>query len=191
VGRFRIRSRTQVIAFLFCIGFLSVVGLIFARWVSYQKDPAPPLAIQFVGEIRPGLHLNPFGTFLLVNLSDRSISWNRTSVEALNDTNLNFSMMLDSNLPRGTLTPGARTNFPAIVPSARGIPFRVSVAYAFEPNLLDRLRSGLPSSLAVVEHVWPRSDRWRAYTSEWFRATADYTAPGRQARPDWRRSSSD
>jgi hypothetical protein len=82
---------------------------------------------------------------------------------------------VDSNIPNGKLEPGASTNFPAIVPDTKGTPFRVSVAYSFQPRALDRLRAKLPNSIPGLDLIWPIEGPY-IFTSQWFRAPADYSS---------------
>lgn len=160
-----------------CLLFLAFLGVATWLWLSRREPARPPISLEFTGETSTGLHLNPFGRFIVRNLRGHPVRWSRAGVEAPQDLDLPFSAGLDSFIPFGTLGPGAQTNFLAMVPHTKGVAFRVLVGYAAEPGLLDRVRAKLPSPLPVIDAVWPRSDVWRTYTSQWFYATQDYTRP--------------
>src|SRR6185436_14780923 len=109
----------------------------------------PRLSLRFTGEISSGLHLNPFGRFVLSNEWNRPLVWFRDGVDAPQDPDIAFSASVDSQVLYGTLQPGTSTNFPALVPHTKGVPFRVIIGYSSPPRTLDRLRARLPNPLPV------------------------------------------
>src|SRR4051794_25080934 len=92
---------------------LSLLGLacflVFIYRMTHPVSTLPLLSIHFTGEIWGGLHRNPFGQFLISSLVKRPLRWSRADVEAPLDADLAFSASVDSNIPVGTLQPGAIT----------------------------------------------------------------------------------
>ena len=164
-------SRTFLFVLLLIVTvLLGVVGVIL------QEDrPRPMLTVHFTGRTSPGIHVHPFGEFVITNIGNCAVFWWRGDVEAPTDTNLWFSAGLDSNMPRGSLAPGAATNFPAIVPNPKGAPFRIYLGYQVEPGRLDRIHQTLVRAMPLINQVWARTNRWQTVTSQWFYTTADYT----------------
>jgi hypothetical protein len=134
----------------------------------------PPLSIHFTGRITRGLHVHPFGELIVTNISGQTLHWSRGEVEAPSDRTLSFSAGFDSNAEYGRLEPYSSTNFEAIVPHTKGIPFRIVIAYNYEPQPLDRLRTNLVKWCPILDRAWPGASRYHTFTSQWFYATADY-----------------
>ena len=159
----------------YCFLILGFVALVIWSWMSRSERRLPLISVEFTGEISLGSHFNPFGRFIVRNEGSRPVRWGRAGVDIPQDPDAE-GRAADSNLPWGTLEPGGYTNFPALVAHTKGFPFRVMVEYASELSVLDRIRTKLPSPLPVIDRVWPRDYVWRTYTSQWFYATADYSA---------------
>ena len=154
---------------------LGLVILSFFAWMSRPQFAEPALSLRFTEQVSDGIHVNPFGQFSLTNLSGQALQWSRVAVEAPRDPDLFFSASLDSNIPRGELNKSASTNFRALVPHSKGVPFRVLVSYAPEPRAIDKLRARLPRIFPSVNLIWSGNPPIsRVFTSQWFYATTDY-----------------
>ena len=145
--------------------------MIFA-WALYPARRTQRFSIHFTGKISPSYHKNPFGDFIITNQGTGPLTWGRGGVEAPGDPDLWLSRAADLTIthPR-TLQPGEATNFPAMVPHTKGVPFRIHVFYFEEPDALDRLRAKIPWRLRII---WRRPLGGSEYTSQWFKATIDY-----------------
>ena len=157
------------------VSVLALVGLLITSLVRSRERTLPRLSLHFTGDTSSGLHLNPFGRFILSNEWNRPLEWSRDGVDAPQDPDIGWSASVDSQILFGTLLPGTSTNFPTLVPHTKGVPFRVMIGYACPPRIIDRIRSRLPDPLPVIDRLWPKSNLRRTFTSEWFYATADYT----------------
>jgi hypothetical protein len=173
------RSRSdQGRGYLWCIVPV-VVGLLLVlatRSPKNQGTPSP-ISVRFTGEISPGMHLNPFGHFVLSNQWSRRLRWSQYAVDAPSERDVGLSASLDSIIRFGTLPSGATTNFTAVIPHTKGVPFRILISYAPEEHALDRLRARFPDPLPVIDRVWPLN-RFCTFTSQWFYATADGNRDG-------------
>ena len=152
---------------LVAAGLLCVI----LSWTFYLARRTPRVSIHFTGRISPGYHKNPFGDFILTNHGPGRLNWALDGVEAPDDPDLLASQRLDSNIPQGTLKPGEATNFPAMVPHTKDVPFRIHVFSTEEPDALDRLRAKLPWRWRIIGR---RTLGGFEYTSQWFKATIDY-----------------
>jgi hypothetical protein len=176
MGTLPTRLRKAVLTFgCYAVPALALTALLITSLVSSRDRPAPRFSVHFTGEISPGLHLNPFGHFILSNEWNRTLEWSRDAVEAPQDPDIVWSASADSQFLFGRLRPGASTDFRALVPHTKGVPFRVIIGYNSPPRPLDRIRVRLPDSLTIVDRLWPRPNLRRTFTSEWFNATADYS----------------
>lgn len=151
----------------------SMVCLVVTR---SRRPPVSPISIKFTGEIGSGIHLNPFGQFVLSNQSKHPLRWSRASVDAPQDADLGWSASVDSKMWFGEIPAGASTNFPALVPRTKGQRFRLLVRYAAMPSTIEMLRTKLPAQ-PWLDRIWPRDYRWRTLTSQWFYAPEDYKRP--------------
>jgi hypothetical protein len=156
----------------YALALLALAGLLLYLALRRSQNVVPPVSVHFTGEISDGLHVNQFGRFTISNQWNCPLRWGRDGVDAPGDPDLRASAGVDSNLPHGVLGIGGHTNFPALVPHTKGVPFRIMVGYARVPGPLDRIRARLPP---VLDRVWPKRDVWGTLTSQWFYATADYT----------------
>ena len=173
MGRFKKHKGPTLRFTLLAVAALALAALL---WLSVRRPerPVAKVAIQFAGYLDGGIHRNPFGQFILTNQSDQTIEWSRSHVEAPGDSDIGFAESLDSNFEMGALSAGAVVKFRALVPHAKGGPFRVVLNLHTQPTSLDRLRSKFPSPLPVIDSVWPRFTNSITFTSQWFTATTDY-----------------
>jgi hypothetical protein len=164
--------RVSVEYMRYALPLLALGGLFLSFALRHSQNVLPPVSVHFTGEISGGLHVNQFGRFIISNQWNRPVQWARNGVDAPGDPDLGWSASVDSNIPHGILGTGAHTNFPALIPHTKGVPFRILVGYALGPGPLDRIRARMPP---LMDRVWPKRDVRRTFTSQWFHATADYT----------------
>jgi hypothetical protein len=97
--------------------------------------PNPPLSITFTAKTSEGLlHLISFGEFVLTNKEKVPLEWRRGPVEAPSDPDVLLNVVFDSyQNDGGTLQAGTSTNFRALVPHTKDVPFRILINYAPPP----------------------------------------------------------
>ena len=121
--RFRLRHVPGVAAIA-----LVIAGLTLAVVLVLGRRAESGAVVIRCGAVEPraAIHTSPYGHFAISNGGHREILWRAEIEEPANrDADFAFSVVLNSHIPMGTLASGATTDFTTLVPSIKGVAYRV------------------------------------------------------------------